>query len=315
MFYFSHRVTQDLLKFHAEQFSFVLAHDIEIDAYRDFLQPLGSKPQSLEEYLAPQPAKSHQILTSLYNMFRGRAILVLALDDSNFFHLGTVNELLDLYLDANSTISRKFRETLGFTKSKSSTIDPKAQLGNCCIINSRLGQNTAVDDGSIVEFCFVGESTRLGVGRNCYLSNCQIEGDNEDLKVPDNICFHTVPIKSADSLEYVTLFFDRRDDLKKVYANLRQLRFLGREVNEKLADLVVANKHRSNCVWDLRIFRAYESMSESFRRSLEFVENYFNGRNLENENSQQGKYFSLFDLLEFRSYDAMISFRMNKSLY
>lgn len=314
VFYFSHRVSQLLLEFHAKHFSFILSNDIEIDAYRDFLQPLGSHPLPLNDYLSSQPIKSHEVLTQLYNMFCGRACLVAALTNSEFFHLGTVNELLDLYLNSSSEFCNKFRQTLGFTKFKSSTIDPNAQIhNNCCIINSRLGSRTIVDDGSIIEFCLVGESTRLQVNKNCYLSNCLIDKLDISLKVPENICLHTIPVVINEHLQFVTLFFDRRDDLKKVYAELGQVKFLGREIKESLASILKAKSNRSNCIWDLKLFRAFKSMSESFGKSLEFVNRCLSD-NFEDYESQT-EFYSLFDLLKYRSYDAMISYRKDSKLY
>lgn len=260
-------------------------------------------------------------------MFRGRATLVVAPTDSKFFHFGTVNELLDLFLNTSSAFSQYFRHILGYTRLKSSHVpQDDAQIHrNCCIINSRLGTNTRVNEGSILEFCMIADQVRLTVGHNCYISNCCClmgADQHDDLHVPDNICLHTIPIKpltDQDKVEYVTIFFDRRDDLKKVYERLERVIFLGREVRPSLGKALETREVKSNCLWDLRVFRAYDSMSESFRRSLSFLNRYLNeDEHFENENENEDenkKAYSLFDLLKYRSYSDMISFRLDSKLF
>lgn len=291
-----------------------------MDAYRDFLQPLGSKPLSLEAYLSGQPTKSYPLLTDVYKMFRGRSCLVVALNNSQFFHLGTVNELFDLYLNKNAALAQKFRHNLIFTSRKNSHLASSSSSSsisdNTCIINCRLGKNTSIKDGSILEYCLVDDQTRFEVGQNCFLSNCWIQANgNAELKIPDNIFLHTVSVKINGELKYITIFFDRRDDLKKIYSSLDEVKFLGKSFPKKLAQLVEQNGSQSNSIWNLKLFRAYESMNNSFRRSIEFIREYLIEQ-FDNafEDFSTATFYSLFDLLKYRCYENMISFRTDNKL-
>jgi len=181
-------------------------------------------------------------------------------------------------------------------------------------MNSRLGKNVMVCNGSILEYCLVGEASKLSVGQNSFISNCWIDGD-VDLKVPDNVCLHTIPVKIGNELRYATIFFDRRDDLKKVYSDLSEVRFLGKQFGQNLLNMIRHGATQSNSIWGLKIFRAYDSMSESFRQSIEFVQSYLQESNLEEYfKDSPNLFYSLFDLLEYRCYEAMISFRLDNRL-
>jgi fucose-1-phosphate guanylyltransferase len=52
VFYFSHRVTRDLISFYDSTFDAIKANKVEVDGYRDFLQPLGTKPLDLNSFLS-----------------------------------------------------------------------------------------------------------------------------------------------------------------------------------------------------------------------------------------------------------------------
>ena len=52
VFFFSHRVTRDLISFYDAYFEVIRSNAIEVDVYRDFLQPLGSHNLDLAEFLA-----------------------------------------------------------------------------------------------------------------------------------------------------------------------------------------------------------------------------------------------------------------------
>lgn len=324
MFYFTHAITRDLLNFHAKHFSEILSQQIEIDAYRDFLQPLGSAPLSLANYLeAIKPTAWHPIFTDLYTLFKGRSTLIMALRDSDFFHLGTMSELLDLYLSATSPLAESFRRALGFTRLKSSKL-PTDNAHNIagCVLSSRLGKNTTTNEQSLLECCVTDDVTRIRVGQMCYLSNCMILNEEAAmLEIPDNVCMHTMPIKAAVGGEfaYVTVFFDRRDDLKKAYSSLDKCHFLGKCIPNKLVrvlqDRIGPGASSNNCsIWSLKIFYAFSTMSESFRRSLEFVHRYLNKDEVDFESDRLTESFSLFDLLKCACFEKMLSYRLENQL-
>jgi fucose-1-phosphate guanylyltransferase len=51
VFYFSHRVIKDLISFYDSMFQDIVTNKVEVDGYRDFLQPLGSQPLDLQSFL------------------------------------------------------------------------------------------------------------------------------------------------------------------------------------------------------------------------------------------------------------------------
>ena len=64
--------------------------------------------------------------------------------------------------------------------------------------------------------------------------------------------------------------------------------------------------------FQLMIFISFFTMSESFEKSLDFVNRYMNNENIDFELSL-GLY-SLFDLINNRCYERMISFRKDNRL-
>jgi hypothetical protein len=292
----------------------MLSLNTEIDAYRDFLQPLGTQPLPLQKYLEPLNTNAHPILTDIYNLFAGRKCLVMALEFSDFFHLGTINELLDLYLNLDSEFSKNFRQSLGFTRVKNSQLPISTSKG--CILNSKLGKQTSLSDRSIMEYCVVGDEVDFRVGHNCFLSNCMVQGRqiNNTIEVFDNICMNTVPVNIDSMVKYVTVFFNKNDDLKKTYDSLGELQFLGKKLPTKVVQML--NGHlESNCVWNLKIFKSYESMSESFLKSLEFVNGYLN-ENVEGYfETDFDHLLSLFNLLRYQNFEKIISYRQENGLY
>lgn len=77
---------------------------------------------------------------------------------------------------------------------------------------------------------------------------------------------HTLTIKEDNKSKYVTIFFNKDDDLKKAYNDLSQLVFLGQKLPEKLlASLKLTNETKS--IWNLKVFKSTDSMSQSFIKS------------------------------------------------
>ena len=123
-FYFSHeRLTPALIAFHEAYFEQIVAQKIEIDAYRDFLQPLGSQPIALNDFLKSANVcaanKSHVTLFEvLHTLFSKRNAIIMLCRNSDFYHLGTVNELITYYLSDKLEEAVKFRQSLCFSRNK-----------------------------------------------------------------------------------------------------------------------------------------------------------------------------------------------------
>ena len=121
---------------------------------------------------------------------------------------------------------------------------------------------------------------------------------------------HTLTIKEDNKSKYVTIFFNKDDDLKKAYNDLSQLVFLGHKLPEKLlAELKLTYETKS--IWNLKVFKSADTMSQSFIKSYEFIHDYLN---LTAILSDKDTFYSLFDLLKLQNYDQMLSLRAEHGL-
>lgn len=123
---------------------------------------------------------------------------------------------------------------------------------------------------------------------------------------------HTLAIKQENSSKYVTIFFHKEDDLKKAYNNSTDIVFLGQKLPARLAaSIQLTNPAKS--IWNLKLFKAANTMSESFLKSYEFIHDYLN-HNKSLENSGNDTFYSLFDFLKLQDYQKMLDFRAEHSL-
>jgi hypothetical protein len=324
IFYFNNKVLFLLLDFFEKYFERICASKIEIDAYRDFLQPLGSEPISLEDYLKNinVPESQQDIFESLYKVLSNCKSLLLALKDSDFFHLGTLNEMLDVY-SSESSYARKFRESVCFSRCK-----PIQSVGNQalgCILNSKVNRLFKSESSSYIEYSMIDEGISLSLGTFSFLSNCMLsiqelgKRDRLEFNVPDNVCLHTISIKCTDQTsvrtfitKYVTVFFDRNDDLKKKYESVQSVVFLGRPIGTGVASTIRKTYENENSIWSLKLFAACETMSESFLKALDLIECFLSG--LPSQELDSTERYSLFDLLYSHDYERTISFREELNL-
>ena len=339
VFYFSSRVLGMLLDFHRAHFERMCATRVELDAYRDFLQPLGTEPIALADYLssakcAGRSEEEEGMFTDLYERLTRASTSVLALDDSRFYHLGTVGELVDAYNTRNvAPAAVSFRTSLGFCARKNATIQTVQsdhEAGDMMeaalmMLNARVHVHSlACKTFALVEYCRLEAArVRLELGEFALLSNCMLSdtewsfaSDKEDvsvLRVPSNVCLHTVAIRDEQGSQYVTVFFGKDDDLKKCYANASSVRFLGTaatadESDAKVQrDVQLTSDERGFSIWNMRLFRARTTMSESLLVALDACNRYVDSGEL--DTSDYANMYSLFDVLRLQDFEKMIEFR------
>ena len=200
-----------------------------------------------------------ELFTHIYRLFLNLNTIIIAPSKSDFYHLGTVNELLDYYLNVESIESIKFRQSLCFVKCKPQR-DDRNRSG--CVLYSKLGPKCKISELSLVECCFF--DVGLNVNDYCFLNNCSIKtkelnGLNLDvsslnLNIPPNVCMHTIPISVNNQIKYTTIFFNRNDDLKKNYSSINDIKLLGECLPKELSGLKLENSS-NNSIWTLRIFK------------------------------------------------------------
>ena len=263
VFFFTHTVIHSLLLFSRLFYESICDYNIEVDAYRDFLQPLGAKPCDLKEYLTNlkcfDGGLKKSLFEDLYKIMLNRRSLIVAMENSIFYHLGTINELLDLYLLNDDGYFKSFRDSVNHTNVKNSYyVDSQSNKvvisenlnsssmgmggekgGEYCLINSLISPlNTKLSSACILEYCsfYLNSSNiKLNINDNCYLNNCSLEAkelgiDEMILDVPANMCLHTIPIRIDEQIKHVTVFFSKSDNLKAVYPSLDKINFLNRAI-------------------------------------------------------------------------------------
>ncbi|CAF0705956.1 unnamed protein product [Brachionus calyciflorus] len=325
VFFFSHQITDKFLKFYEEHFKKIKSHKIEVDGYRDFLQPLGTNPLSISDFLVSTKYSNEtqeKIYTSLYHLINKKSSKILAMTNSDFYHLGTVNEVMNYYFDTNDNVSIKFRNELCFEKIKKSNFYQDKNFNTeGCLIYSYAGLKCKIGLNSILEYCYFGDNISLTTGNYTFLNNCMVNNyDGRHLKIPDNVCIHTIPVNlkkpNGDfEIKYVTIFFNRNDDLKKNYKDLSKMFFLENQLGDNLSAIVSCLN--GNSIWNLKIFRACDTMSTSFLCSYNFIENFIKFKLdaiIEFLTTDKEDLFSLFDLLEHNSYEKMIEYRLEYGL-
>ncbi|XP_067892668.1 fucose-1-phosphate guanylyltransferase [Heterodontus francisci] len=229
----------------------------EIDAYGDFLQALG--PGATPEYTkntANVSQEEEQLVAArqkIFSCLQGTPLNVALLNNSKFYHLGTVQEYLH-HLTADAIL----RAQLGLL-SDSSGIDqlsPESCSQVPCIIESLVGLGCDVSPGSVIEYSRLGTDSH--VGANSIVSGCCI---GENSTIPPNTFLHTLSVPGG----YATVMFGTGDDLKRAVPSLSEIhklrlldidfreaiRCLGLKVSENLFSC--SGKARPS-LWNARIF-------------------------------------------------------------
>ena len=113
-----------------------------------------------------------------------------------------------------------------------------------CIFYSKLNDHCKLATQSLVEFTYIDEDICLHLGDFSYLNNCMLNVaempklKGAQIEVPNNVFMHTISIKTSDIVQYVTIFFNRKDDVKKIYNYLKSLIFLGKFLPSKFIKAV-----------------------------------------------------------------------------
>ncbi|KAH3835218.1 fucose-1-phosphate guanylyltransferase-like [Dreissena polymorpha] len=310
-FFFAHDVTKLMLNFLKSNGPI----QGEIDAYGDFLQALG--PGSTNEYTSNMAnvsactPKLKETRDCIYTLLKGTPLVLMVMNASKFIHIGTTKEYIEHFC-----CDAEFQEELGLGKDvfnmwaewpsgdklNERCHDDEAppikkfrlsdtSLG--CVMHSRLPLSSFVARTAVVEYCkFLIPVT---VGQNCILSNCEFTSlsasemkhlgiSDEDLpkeciSIPPNVFMHTVPVQLCNETQFVTVFFDLKENLKKSTNSddIQNLPFLGKVISD-FARVTNANilsdapdlsdgKSKVN-LWFSSLFPAAATPSQSFILAL-----------------------------------------------
>ncbi len=320
-FFFDHQVADKLMTFYRENSPF----DCEIDGYGDFLQALG--PRATIDYtrdvanVSKVEPKLVQIREKIFHLLKGTPLHVLVMDESKFYHVGTMNEYIYHYC-----LDHTLANELGF-KAKGSgqnVNEPPAKVARQeggailgCVMHCMLPKGIIVPESSILEYCDL--DGQVTVGANSILSNCVYHGSTR-IMVPENTFMHTIAVKQDDVIKYVTVLFSVKDNIKqqKSHEHAENLMFMQQQltVAGKLFKIDISKDVFANCcddtesvysLWNAKLFPVLGSMSESFKLAIKMLQCLTTEKGT--LNLQQYVLLSMKDILERKDVNTMLKFR------
>ncbi|GAB1608875.1 fucose-1-phosphate guanylyltransferase-like, partial [Argonauta hians] len=287
-FFFTSSVSKIFLNFINNHGPF----NCEIDAYGDFLQALGSDPQEdYVENLKNITTASGDLLHTrkeLFQLLKGSPLDLVVLNNSSFFHIGTMPEMLHNYCENDY-----FKTTFGLSSDAFSVwLDDQPEHGepvrkkshikgknHGCLIHSVLCLGSCISSLALVEFCHF--EWPVSVSKNCLLSNCELVHSTpvkqSPVIVPENTFMHTVPVIIEGNLKHVTMVFHVNDNLKQsvVVKDLGTIPFLGGTLGNAIEKFKISNfkivpdtNRTEVSLWDINIFPVTDTMSDSFLLGL-----------------------------------------------
>lgn len=303
-FFFAHDVTKTFLKFLKKEGPVTC----EIDAYGDFLQALGLNATSdYTKNMSNVSCVNDNLLKTrlaVFNTLRDIKLTLLLMNSSKFIHIGTTKEYINHFccdvdfqteMGLRKDVFNVWSETKDSNKASGDADNgcpvpsKMARLSDTslgCVMHSVLPASSYISETAVLEYCHFTIPVR--VGQSCILSNCEYRSDVElsesleSLEIPNNIFMHTVPVVSNEETKYVTVFFDIKDNLKKVVSDnqVTSLPFLGKLVEDyaKTCGTVVTkvipdfgNKNTKANLWFANLFPLTESMTESLSLAVQCI--------------------------------------------
>ncbi|KAF7695743.1 fucose-1-phosphate guanylyltransferase [Silurus meridionalis] len=271
-YYISHGTVETLLELYRE----IRPLSCEIDAYGDFLQSLGSSATAEYTNNTENVAKKEkglvEVRKKIFQHLRGTQLNVIILNESKFYHLGTMNEYL-----FHLTVDMCLREELCLqTITFSSCPLDVCENNNVCVIQSIIHPSVRVCEGSVVEFSRLEQGVMLG--QNSIISSCWVE---RSLSIPSFTFMHSFAVSMDGRTQFATVAFGVQDDLKKIVLcceDVGRLKVFGVSFSECVShwglsvkdirfsgDLCVYN------LWTCCMFPICEDMKTSFSTTLQMV--------------------------------------------
>ncbi|XP_067661477.1 fucose-1-phosphate guanylyltransferase-like [Haliotis asinina] len=307
----------------------------EIDAYGDFLQALG--PRATSDYIdltgniSLMTADLKDTRMKVFDHLKGTDIHLLVMNASKFIHIGTTKEYIYHLCE-----DKEFQQQLSFSKDVFNVWTdsfnynnhkmPKMEYESLgCVMHSSLPKTSSTPIRSVMEYCHF--DVPVSVQPDTIISNCQyqlaeVSHAPKVLTVPKGCFLHTVPICIDNRTEYVTIFLDIFDNIKKSCFSdkVTSLSFLGKTIedfcsssNLTLKELIPkdtsGNAVDKLSLWNLKLFATQSSMTESFDFSLTEMKHLISGKKMTEPTSCRR--LSMADLLKVKDVAAMLKYRRN----
>ncbi|GFS58884.1 fucose-1-phosphate guanylyltransferase [Nephila pilipes] len=306
-FFFDHSITKKLIKFYRNNKPL----KCELSSYGDFLQPLGlsASPSYIVDKITSETLAS--LRSALYRDLYGTKLSILVLKNSNFHHLGTMEEYIESICCKN-----KFSEAFPVSKCSFSIFSVQELIPlyiQGTLIHSIVHPLSIIPESSVVEYCDI--NVAMNIGNNCIISNVQLGGfavQRLSFSIPDNTLLHSVILKEG----FVTVAFNVFESIKKSYKieNALEVIFFGKKLKMFLTndENVFSNECDSVSLWDAKLFPVCSTAEESLKRTLEIVlcVNECNPSKLNFSLKQQGlKWVSMCDILSLKDTEAMVNYQ------
>ncbi|XP_031231814.1 fucose-1-phosphate guanylyltransferase isoform X2 [Mastomys coucha] len=269
LFYMDHKSAKTLLDFYKSEGPL----NCEIDAYGDFLQALG--PGATAEYtrntshVTEEDSQLLDMRQKIFHLLKGAPLNVVVLNNSRFYHIGTMQEYL-LHFTSDSTLKSELGlQSIAFSVSASV---PECSSQTACVIHSILDSRCCVAPGSVVEYSRLGPE--VSIGENCIISSSVIA----KTVVPAYSFLCSLSVKINGHLEYSTMVFGIQDNLKnsvKTLEDIKALQFFGvcflscLDIwNLKATEKLFSGNKMNLSLWTARIFPVCSSLNDSVTASL-----------------------------------------------
>ncbi|XP_072275578.1 fucose-1-phosphate guanylyltransferase [Pyxicephalus adspersus] len=305
LFYMDHQTSKLLLYFFQE----LGGLKCEIDAYGDFLQALG--PDATLDYtkdtanVSKVETQLTDVRRKIYFLLRETEFTVIVLNNSKFYHIGTLQEYLHHF-----TSDAKLQAELGLQANVFSIIpDQDKNLNKVCVIQSILDARCHVSPRTVIEYSRLGPG--VSIGECCIISGSCI---NISSAIPNKSFVSSLSLLIDGRLMYATILFGIEDDLKKSVASLSDLNSLqifsksllqhlqlwGIQVSENL----FSSDQKS--LWSARLFPAYRTLQESVEASLEMLKATCRQSQVHLGDAER---LSIEEMLKYKNVEEMLNFR------
>jgi fucose-1-phosphate guanylyltransferase len=282
----------------------------EIDAYGDFLQPLGSAASG--NYFRDSPFNQSNVQEQLYHILKGTPLTVVIFHEAQFNHLGTVAEFI-YHMCGNIVL----RDALQFNIQTPSKGNPGTEKAECSSVEGYAvmhsivyGDRWNIGTNTVIEYCHIERG--VFIGNRCLLSYLSIP---EGTIIPDNTFMHTMAMEMDHKILYATCIFGVEDDLKKVLPRRcgSELEILHVSLGsasgmvDSAVDVIWPQKTHCN-LWTARLFPACLSRKESCEAAISIMKA-IQERCLLSVLRLHSKVVSMEDAIMWKSTSSMLDFQ------
>lgn len=270
-FFFDADVTKKMLMFYET------AKPIrsEIDAYRDFLQKLGSRSRA-ELFDKGSAGDAPTLIQDVLAEF---PLNVVVIPKSRFYHIGTMTEYID-----NLCTDQQFAEELGLSRFTNSRVCEEGNAGSPTIqssdirgviMHSKIHRNSFIGATVVIEYCKL--TVPIHVQQNCIVSNCEVTStDSTAVEIPSESLFFTANISTSSISGFVTVAFGIGDDLKYSRTSKGDLLYFGmplRDISKRVRNMEDAFDETLSCfsLWEAKLFEVKPTMTGAFSSTLSLV--------------------------------------------